>query len=186
VGGVTETPVEAATVEHRRRVVETVVSAFHADPAFRWFFRDPAAFDRHATAFAGYLFDGRVDAGTVWVADGGSAVSMWDGPGGWTDAPLDLPRDVRDRLDHYGRIVHRLLPATDHWYLGVLATHPEHSGRRLGRAVMTPGVRRAAAAGLPAYLETANPVNVGIYGRSGWTVATETAVDDLPVWVMCR
>jgi hypothetical protein len=186
VGGVIEVQVRVASAADRPRVVDTVVAAFRADPAFQWFFRDPATFDRHATVFAGYLFDGRIDAGTVWVADAAAAVSMWDAPGGWRNVPLDLPRDVQARLDRYGSVVHDLIPRTDHWYLGVLATHPDHAGRRLGRAVMAPGVRRAADEELPAYLETTNPVNVGIYRRSGWTVAAETSVDDLPVWVMRR
>jgi ribosomal protein S18 acetylase RimI-like enzyme len=179
--------VEVATRAVRARVVETVVAAFRLDPAFRYFFPDPATFDRDAAAFAGWLFDGRVDLGTVWVADGGAAVAMWDGPHDtpqWTRP--DLPRDARERIDAYERAVEPLIPREPRWYLGVLATHPDAAGRRLARAAADEGVRRAADQGLPAFLETTNPDNVALYERGGWRRAGRTDVGALRIWVMRR
>jgi ribosomal protein S18 acetylase RimI-like enzyme len=176
-----------ATAAHRARVVETVVAAFRDDPAFRFFFADPERFDAQAALFAGHLFDRRVDGGTVWVVDGGSAVAMWAGPPG---EPADalaahgMPADVLDRLDEYDKAVHDLLPPVPHWYLGVLATHPDHAGRRWGRLAMTDGVRLAAEQGFPALLETTNPRNVGIYERAGWSTVGEARAGDLRIWVM--
>jgi GNAT superfamily N-acetyltransferase len=179
--------VEIATKAVRARVVETVVAAFRRDPAFRFFFADPATFDRDAAVFAGWLFDGRVDRGTVWVADGGDAVAMWDGPqeeSTWT-VP-DLPADARGRIEAYEEAVKPLLPRRPMWYLGVLATHPDAAGRRLARAAAAEGERLAVAEGLPAYLETTNPGNVALYERSGWTQAGDTLVDGMRVWVLRR
>ncbi len=176
-----------ATPADRARVVETVVAAFRDDPAFRYFFVDPDRFDAQAALFAGYLFDRRVDSGTVWVVDGGSAVAMWAGPPGEPPDALaahGMPADVLDRLDEYDKAVHGLLPPVPHWYLGVLATHPDHAGRRWGRLAMAEGVRLAAEQGLPALLETTNPRNVGIYERAGWSTVGEARVGDLTVWVM--
>jgi hypothetical protein len=48
---------------------------------------------------------------------------------------------------------------------------------------MDAGLRRAAADGMPAVLETSNPVNVEIYRRSGWRVIN-TVTEPVPVWVM--
>lgn len=178
---------EVASPADRERVVRTVVSAFRDDPAFRWFFPDPVAFDEQAARFAGRLFDRRVGRGTVWVVDGGSAVAMWSAPPGEPPDDLtenDLPADVLGRLDAYDRATHELLPAGPHWYLGVLATHPDHAGRRLGRLAMAPGLRQARLDDRPAYLETTNPRNVGLYERSGWTVTGETTVDELRIWVL--
>jgi GNAT superfamily N-acetyltransferase len=175
-----------ATVTDRQRVVDTVVAAFRDDPAFRFFFPDAAAYDQHAAAFTGHLFDRRVTRGTVWVVEGGAAVTMWDAPGeDPADAvsTLDVPPVPRARLEHFDAVVGAALPAAPFWYLGVVATHPDHAGRRLGRALMRVGLDRAAATGLPAYLETANPRNVDRYRAVGWeTVASVDA--GLPVWVM--
>jgi ribosomal protein S18 acetylase RimI-like enzyme len=96
----------------------------------------------------------------------------------------DLPVDVAARLRRYDEAVHPLLPDEPHWYLGVLATHPDHAGQRWGRAVMAAGLEQAAAAGQPAFLETTNPSNVAMYARGNWVVAGSVAVDGLQVWVM--
>lgn len=187
----TQFEVTRATPDARRRTVETVVSAFAADPAFRYFFRDGGAFAAQATMFAGHLFDRRVRSGTVWVIDGGASVAMWDGPGPADPhsepspaMALQLPSETLARLEAYDAAVHMALPSTPHWYLGVLATHPRSAGRRWGRAVMAPGVASATSAGLPAYLETTNPDNVALYRRAGWEVTASITVEALSVWVM--
>jgi GNAT superfamily N-acetyltransferase len=175
-----------ATPADRERVVDTVVAAFRADPAFQYFFPDAAAYDDQAAAFAGHLFDRRVGRGTVWVVEGGAAVTMWDAPGEDPADPvstLDVPPEVRARLEHFDAIVGTALPSAPFWYLGVVATHPDHAGRRWGRSLMATGLDRAAAAGLPAYLETANPRNVDRYRAGGWEVVASVNAG-LPVWVM--
>jgi GNAT superfamily N-acetyltransferase len=180
--------VRQATPADRDRVVGTFVAAFIDDPALRYFFPGEE-YAAHAPAFAGALFDKRVDAGTVWVADGGAAIALWDGPARPDRVapdvpPLALPEGPRGRLDAYDAAVHHHLPSVPHWYLGVLATHPDRTGQRLGRAVMAAGLAEAATDGLPAYLETTNPRNVDLYRRAGWEVAARTGVPGLDVWVM--
>ena len=170
-----------ASTDDRVRVVDTVVRAFAADPAFRHFFPDDATYGEQAAAFAGWLFDRRVGHGTVWVADTGAAVAMWEPPhpAGSADRAepeLVVPDAVRERLDGYERTVHRVLPAQPYWYLGVLATAPEHAGRGLARAVMRAGLDRAGADGVPAVLETTNPGNLGLYEHLGWQVHASTIV----------
>ncbi|HEX6328617.1 MAG TPA: GNAT family N-acetyltransferase [Jiangellaceae bacterium] len=186
------TPVARATPEMRERVIDTVVAAFVSDPAFRYFFADDATFNIEAAAFAGHLFDQRVNRGTVWVVEDGAAVAMWDPP--WSgDGPaedgdgnsgLDVPAATLERLGRYDAVVAAALPATPHWYLGILATHPHYAGLGWGRLAMTAGLDRAAEAGLPAYLETTNERNVELYQRAGWRLIESSAVDDLPIWVM--
>ena len=189
-----EALVVPATAAHRGRVVDTVVAAFRADPAFRFFFPDDATYPELAAQFAGYLFDRRLPTGGAWVVNGGSAVSLWDRPGttsadqGTAVAPaspvLELPADVQARMGTWDATVHHLLPADPHWYLGVLATDPTQAGRRWGRAVMEHGLARAAAEGLPAYLETATESNVDLYRRSGWEVVGTQVVGPVTAHVM--
>ncbi len=184
----THAQIVEATPAARERVVGTVVSAFASDPAFRFFFADDGTFREQAATFAGYLFDQRVGHGTVWMIEDAAAVAMWDAPrAGDMSAnhqPLELPDAALKRLDRYDSLVHSALPSSPHWYLGILATHPDYARRGLGRLVMTAGLDRAAAAGLPAYLETTNENNVALYQRAGWQVTDSMSVDGLPVWVM--
>nr|MDT0659861.1 GNAT family N-acetyltransferase [Micromonospora sp. DSM 115978] len=176
-----------ATPADRAAVVDTVVAAFAADPAFRYFFPTDADYRRQAPIFAGYLFDRRVAAGTVWIVEGGASVAMWQPPTmPDVEVALDLPADVTERLSTFDAPVRAALPTTPFWYLGVLATHPAYAGRRWGRQVMAAGLREAAAAGLPAYLETATERNAAIYRRAGWRVTAELIAAGLPVWVLAH
>lgn len=174
--------IEVATPAHRAAAVATVVAAFAADPAFRFFCPDDTTYLQDAEAIAAGLFDARVGHGTVWVADGGAAVAMWDGPG----APSSSHTPT-GRFAVYEHAVAAVMPKYPRWYLGVLACHPEHRGRRLARAAMAPGLRRAADDGLPALLETSNPGNVEVYRSVGFEVLEHLVVDGgPPVWIMRR
>lgn len=178
--------VRLATASDRERVVAAVVAAFAADPAFAYFFPGPHGVPEQAGVFAGHLFDVRLPRGTVWTAGDGRAVAMWDAPGPAVHPlpALALPADALRRIAAYGEIVHDAMPSTPHWYLSVLATHPYAAGHRFGHSAMQAGLRAAAADGLTAYLETANPTNVAMYRRAGWEVTTQVRLPDLPIWIM--
>ncbi|MEU4564687.1 GNAT family N-acetyltransferase [Actinoplanes sp. NPDC023936] len=94
-----------------------------------------------------------------------------------------LPPAELARMRAYDDAVHAALPAYPFWYLGVLGTHPDWTGRRWGHAVMAAGLRRAAEDGLPAILETSTPGNVEMYRRAGWQVIA-TVEHPLPSWIM--
>lgn len=180
--------ITVATVEDRESIVDSLVAAFAGDPVLRYLFPDETTYPRHAAAFFGYLFDKRVHRETIWTIEHGVSVAIWERPGaevGPADEILadQLPADALARVNDYDKAVHAALPTTPHWYLGVLGTHPAYAGRRWGHAVMRAGLRRAAADGLPAVLETSNPANVEVYRRAGWEVVRAEA-EPLPIWIM--
>ncbi|GAB7045193.1 GNAT family N-acetyltransferase [Catenuloplanes indicus JCM 9534] len=178
--------ISQAVPRDRERVVGTFVAAFAADPVLRHLFPGES-YAALAPVFAGHLFDRRVASGTVWLADGGAAIAMWDPPGpgaAWPPAASYLPAEAAARVDAYDAVIHPHLPAGPHWYLGVLACDPAHAGRRLGRTVMEAGLRRAAADGVPAYLETATAANVAMYRRSGWAVETQLVANGVDAWIL--
>ena len=183
-----------AQVQDKTAVVTTVVAAFRHDPAFRFFFPDDDRYDADAAAFSGYLFDKRVDHGTVWMIGEASSVALWSPPTAPGIEPADAAEaqtqamgsdgGAAERIEHYETIVGAALPEEPHWYLGILATHPDHAGQRLGRRVMRDGLARAAADGVPAILETTRADNVALYQRAWWSVDHELDVDDLNVWIL--
>jgi len=179
--------VTVATAADRPRIVTPLVAAFAQDPVLRYLFPEDDAYPRDAAAFFGYLFDKRMRWGPIWTIERGASTAIWEPPAAASlssdDIPMPVPTDARDRIDAYERVVHAAMPTFPFWYLGVLGTHPDSAGRRWGRAVMDAGLRRAAADGMPAVLETSNPVNVEIYRRSGWRVIN-TVTEPVPVWVM--
>ncbi|MBB2941246.1 GNAT superfamily N-acetyltransferase [Actinoplanes lutulentus] len=182
--------ISLATPAHRERVVSTLVAAFHDDPVLRHLF--PQSYPEHAAAFFGHLFDKRVHQNSIWIvgegASAGAAVAIWEPPAlpGATPAPappISLPAPEMERMREYDESVHSALPKEPFWYLGVLGTHPDWTGRRWGHALMAEGLRRAAASGFPAVLETSKPGNVDMYRRAGWQVLAEITAP-LPTWIM--
>ena len=194
VDAVTGPEITVATPADRPRAIGSLVAAFAGDPVLRYLFPEDATYPRYAAAFFGHLFDKRVHQETIWTIGHGASVAMWDAPAvrdattvreGPPDGGLAvrLPADALARVDAYDEAVRAALPTIPFWYLGVLGTHPDHAGRRWGRAVMAAGLRRAAAEGLPAMLETSNPANVDVYRRAGWEVVLVVA-EPLPIWIM--
>ncbi|MFC4064520.1 GNAT family N-acetyltransferase [Actinoplanes subglobosus] len=182
----TGTPeITVATPEDRERIVDSLVAAFPGDPVLRFLFPRDDDYRREAPEFFGHLFDKRVNKATIWTVERGVSAAIWEPPGG-SDVPaaeMRLSAEARVRMAAYDEAIHEAFPDEPYWYLGVLGTHPAAAGRRLGRAVMAVGLRRAAEDGLPAILETSKPENVELYRRAGWEVAAEFR-DPLPVWIM--
>ncbi|GLH96628.1 GNAT family N-acetyltransferase [Phytohabitans aurantiacus] len=172
-----------ATVAHRDSVVDSLVAAFVKDPVLRYLFPDADTYPRYAAAFFGGLFDKRVHKQSIWTIAGGASVAIWEPPGASGGESPRFPEGEQARIDAYNDALHSALPTTPFWYLGVLGTHPDHAGQGWGRLVMAEGLRRAAADGLPAILETSNPGNVELYRRAGWQVIG-TAESPLPIWIM--
>ena len=119
-------------------------------------------------------------------------MAIWEPPASADDAAtsggtpeMRLPAEVLARIREYDTRLHEALPQDPYWYLGVLGTHPRSRGHRWGHALMSVGLRRAAADGLPAVLETATTGNVEMYRRAGWQVHG-TVDGPVPVWIMIR
>ena len=171
-----------------------MVAAFIGDPA--WRFLLGTDYPLLAPLFAGALFDQRVDQGTVWVLPDAVSVAMWDPPGGPDPAPKSAAwapfheaadDGARTRVAAYDAALAAVRPATDFWYLGVLATRPDSTGRGWATRALAPGLRRADEDGLDSCLETSTAGNRAFYGRRGFTDAVDVAVPGgPPTWWLRR
>ena len=181
----------------RAAVIDTVSAAFARDPA--WSFLLGEEYDRLAPHFAGALFDSRVESGVVWVTSDVTAVSMWDRLGG-DEEPAKLRSSPRGastgatagveawtRLRAYEEAVDTARPLTPYWYLGVLATRPDHQGTGRATSVIAPVLERADGDGLHCCLETSTVPNREFYGRRGFTDVTDVHIaSGPPTWWLCR
>jgi ribosomal protein S18 acetylase RimI-like enzyme len=70
----------------------------------------------------------------------------------------------------------------------VVGVSPEARGQGLGRALLEPIMNRADAAGLPCYLETAQPDNVAFYEYLGFKKVVEIVEPQsgLQLWTFRR
>jgi GNAT superfamily N-acetyltransferase len=189
--------VRRATADDRGRAIRTSVRAFVGDPLIRWFFPHDDEYEHDAATFFGMLFDLRIDAGEVWCTDDVVAVAMWDTPTTepgprsgsdlWETVVATLPTDTRARLERLGRTMGPHHFPEPHWYLGILATHPDWQRQGLGVSVMAPALAKADAGGLPCVLLTESPENVAFYRARGFGVIAEPKLDGGPhLWFMRR
>ena len=170
----------------RDAALTSTVAAFATDPLLRWVWPEDDRYEACAPRFFGLLLDLRRAGGEVWAAQGGAAVAMWDPPGGLYTRPeqdpwpaLQAGFTARER-DSWGKYERLAGERTDepHWYLGVLATHPDRQGTGLAAAVVAPVLAACDRSRVDAWLETATEANVAYYRRFGFEVAREVRLPD--------
>lgn len=185
-----------------RAVAAVAARAFADDAMFGFVFPGPDQRRRRLPVFfRGAVRYGRV-AGRAWTTADRAGVAVWLPP---EQPTVALPGMVRSGMVTFpltlgpvafGRFVaytswldeqRRELVPGPHWFLLALATDPAHRRRGVGRALMAPGLADAERRGLPAYLETTTPGNVGYYERAGFEVVRDAVPPRGPrTWLMLR
>lgn len=181
---------------------EALARAFYDDPLQAYVFPDPAERAvRSPQHFAPILRYGLL-FGEVLTTEGTPlGASVWLPPGEWEVTPEraeeaglnDLPEAIGEEaaerfFSATGAVemYHREVP--QHWYLMVVGVSPDGRGQGLGRALIQPIMDRADAAGMPCYLETAQPDNVAFYKHLGFRQVVEVveAQSGLRLWTFRR
>jgi ribosomal protein S18 acetylase RimI-like enzyme len=165
------------------RIRQVVSAAFDDDPMFAWLLPDPLPGADGRAAWLGVLIEAYAAGGTVDVVrdDEGSiaGAALWkldDRSLPYSEAPtiggllmaLVGPQAAITRGGAL-RVFSERKPEPPYHYLQFLAVHPDHQGRGFGRHLVAAGQQRAAAAGVPVYLESTNPANLGFYRAMGLT-----------------
>ena len=179
-------PVDArlATAADLPAAVETLARAFYSDPVWGWAFSDPERRLDHLRMLWRELAESALGYESAWIVGDGAAVALWIPPG-----KPELSPEAEERVE---ALVRKLLgtgaarvletferfdaahPQDEpHYYLSLLATSPDHSGRGLGMGLLADCLTRIDAEGASAFLESSNPVNTPRYERLGFSVCGE-------------
>lgn len=162
---------------------------FERDPLWGWAFED-AERERKLAALGvvfGFFAAAALDLGWVRITGGVEAVALWIPPGSPEMSPADeerLPeviatacgprsaRRVRELLDSFERNHPHEPP---HFYLSLLATHPDHLGHGHGMGLVADCLAEIDAGDPPAaaFLESSNSANLPRYERLGFRPTRE-------------
>jgi GNAT superfamily N-acetyltransferase len=175
--------VRLATSDDVARLATTATRAFAADPLMRWLVPDDAEYFADIPQLVADRCRRWQATRSQWCTDDGVAFAGWVPPG---RPDADVARSAMVHPPH--RLVKfealrvafaEHTPREPHWYLNMLATHPDWQRQGLGAALMREVFEIADAEGVPCYLETETPGNVAYYRhhdfevRSEWDLATE-------------
>jgi GNAT superfamily N-acetyltransferase len=169
----------SATASDLEQVTATLVGAFAGDPLWRWAFPDLADLE----AMWRLMLASALRYPWLRILDGCAAAAYWVPPGGTeltAEEEARLPEFLPDRVME---LLHRFEAAhphdRPHYYLSLLGTEPAQRGKGLGMALLEENLALIDAEGMPAYLESSNPVNDARYEGLGFAkVGSFTTPDD--------
>ncbi len=183
-----------ATPDDLAPLCVTAMRAFVDDPVMRWIVPDDVDYLLPGGEIMRGAMTGWLPLEEIWCTDDVAALAVWIPPGRpKVDVVIDppmapTPPDRAERFQIIGTVMEIHTPAEPHWYLQMLATHPDWQRRGLGAALMASMFERTDAEGLPCYLETETIENVAYYRRHGFEVRSEWDVPDggPHMWGMLR
>jgi len=120
----------------------------------------------------------------TWLAGDFEAASVWTPPGEveLTEQEVDqmlafaranLGSDASDFIELLRRFDAAHPHTEPHYYLGILATHPDHRGHGIGMRLLAHNLALIDAEHRPAYLESSNPANNRRYEGVGFEAVGE-------------
>lgn len=138
-----------------------------------------------------------IPRGAAWTTPDTVGASLWFPPGtleltgrerlAETLSLLPEGIDSFRRAMRWEQLMAAHHPRRPHWYLQTLSIAPSEQRRGAGTALIQPGLDRADAEGMPAYLETQRESNIPFYRRFGFELSGEIGLEDSPpLWLMWR
>ena len=167
------------TVADAEWVIDLYARAFYEDPTWSWAFPDPDQRLEQQRRWWGMFVRGALPYEWTWTTADHGAAALWIPPGlpelsEADEARLEplLRSMVGPRADDVLTLLERFdehhPTRPPHYYLSLLATHPDHRGHGKGMGLLAGNLERLDALGVPAYLESSNRANDHRYARLGF------------------
>lgn len=186
--------VETVAADEERRLVDTLVLAFGADPLMRWLFQTPHEYCEWFPQFVRCYGDGAIAQGTAYHVRNFSGAALWLPPGTRPDEEglaellaTALPEDKQADAWSLLEAVQRHYPDEPHWHLPLVGVEPTQQRKGYGSALVAHALEQCDRTGEVAYLESTNPANLSLYLRCGFELREPVQVGSMPpVFPMIR
>jgi len=188
---------------HAEEAVELLVLAFETDPAYRYFcdaerpgylrrlgmlFRSGRRLQRSSGQPVLGVLSGQRLAGLAMIQEPGATVSARAQLRWLLEMALFMGPRVPWRILRDIRVAEAARPAEPHFYLPILAVHPDFQGSGCGRALLealqSRSGRHPRSTGV--CLETENPDNVPFYEHIGYRAIARNTVAGLEITTLFR
>ncbi|HEY4331790.1 MAG TPA: GNAT family N-acetyltransferase [Ilumatobacteraceae bacterium] len=176
--------VRKATSADLPRLCKTANLAFANDPVMRWMYPDDGEYFADGGIIMRPLFRRWLVHETTFSTDDCVSLGAFVPPGRPEvtvepeGPPPSFSPELLAKFAAIGACMNEHTPAEPHWYLNMLATHPDWQRQGLGASVMAPTLEVCARDGVALYLETETIENVAYYSHLGFEVRSEW---DLPL-----
>lgn len=187
--------VREAAPEEAGALAGILADAFSADPFNLWLLGRPALIE---TAFRILIEELYAKRGQLFL-NGNSGAAVWIDSQKrgdlsifaqlrWAFAMLTGGRpQAVTRGMAAGEAMEKAHPTEPHLYLFLIGTRQSARGTGAGKALMAPMLAACDRDGMPCYLESSDPANLGFYRAHGFEVTGELRVQDgapplIPMW----
>jgi ribosomal protein S18 acetylase RimI-like enzyme len=182
--------ISTSDIEKARSVL---AESFRDDPFFTYMLGerrgDPAFVKRiHGFTLAYGVANGivlapsqEIEGAAIWLPPGRTSMTAWRSIRAGVGRMMGMPFGslagrtafARKMIAYSGFStgLHKRHAPFPHWYLLAIGVAEVHRGKGLASRLIRPMLERLDAEGMPCYLETHNPANVGLYEHFGFTVA---------------
>lgn len=181
--------IRLATRDDRERVIEILTASFDSNPAVNDAISPGGNRAKKMRVLMGYLVDtGFSKEGVYITTDENGAFIMYD-PVMHPDKLYDKFRQLKlvnscigwSRLNYAtakDRKMKSFRPATSHFYLSMIGTHPAAQGKGVGSLMLNHIMVLSAAGSKTVYLETSVKSNVEMYIKKSFVVHGEWKIRD--------
>lgn len=175
--------IQQATGDQHQSVIDTLSNAFLTDPALCFIMPNETDRAKMLPKLFRVLVADDAKSGHVMRSSGDEAAALWRNPGHAKGSGGTSFRLIINMIQTFGLALPRAsvvadaladhLPSGHYHYLHFVGVRTVHQGKGWGGAIIRDGLARADADGLPTWLETATPENVGLYQRLGFITQVE-------------
>lgn len=175
-------------------VCKILIESFRNDPYMNWLSDEIKKKDKLKYLIE-YVVDQTFENGEIYLSDDSNATAMWNSE---KKEKFTFNFIYRNLLFLFrmgikatigvvrkDKFTHDQYPKTDAFsHLFMVGVLPEAQGKGLASELINPMIEKMTESSIPMFLETANPVNVEIYRKKGFSVFKTVNTETITIYFM--